>query len=466
MTANINIVTINASVQQAPHPDNLQQTGGLVSQGGSIVTPGTAVMVYSVADVVAALTPAKANSTITWANSLVTVTTASPHGYTIGDTPLAVLIAGALPVGYDGNYFATVTGTNTLTYALQANPGAATAPGTVNLGTVGELLQMAKTYFANPAAPATYIVELGEGIPTEGVPELVTFIGTVAGTNKQIYGYLVPREWDDNAAFLAILPNYQAVSKQLYFWVTTTVANQAVYSGPAFKCVYAEVESPNVAATEFSMASAFSNAMSQVPSSSNKLVPLNYSPSYGTTSYPIVGTQSTLNGLANHNVGWIGTGQQGGISTNIIYQGKMSDGNFWNFWFAVDWAQVQMGQAIANEVILGSASGTNPLYYNQAGINRLQNRVISQAKIGVGAGVGNGTVVLTQLDAATFQANLNAGIYAGQIVVNAEPFASYTAANPSDYAQGRYAGLTCVWIPQLPFLNVIFNLLATDLLIA
>ena len=456
-----NIVTVNASVVLAPTPNNLQQTGGLISQGGTTLTQGTATLVSTFAQLQALLATGKAITSLTWATSVVTVTTASPHGWTNGDI-VPITIAGAVPAGYNGTFTGTITGASTLTYPLAANPGAETTPGTVALGAITELTQMGTTYFAGNGVPAIYVVELGEGTATENVPDLTTFIGKVKGTTGQIYNYLVPRGWDNNATFLAFLANYTAVNAQTYFWVTTTVANAAVYA--ALKCVYAEVESPTVSATEFSLASALGVATAQNPSSTNKLTPLSYSPSYGTTAYPLTGTQATLQTLANDNVGWIGTGQQGGISGNILFQGKMSDGNFWNFWYSVDWAQINMQQALANEVINGSASNINPLYYNQSGINRLQNRVVQTASQGVSAGIGNGQVVATKLPIAQFLANLNSGVYNGQIVVNAEPMGAYAAENPNDYAIGKYSGISCVWIPQLPFLNVYFNLQATDLL--
>ena len=457
-----NIVTVNASVLQAPTPNTLQQTGALISQGGTTLTAGTASLVSTFAQLQALLAPGKTISTLTWATNTVTVTTSSPHGWTNGDV-IPVVISGAVPAGYNGTFTGTVTGTSTITYPLSPNPGSATTTGTITLGSVAELTQMGTTYFAGNGVPSVYVVELGEGTASEGVAALTTYIGKVAGTPNQIYGYLIPREWDANANFLTMCSNYAATSSQLYFWVTTTVANRNVYAG--LKCVYAEVEAPNLPSTEFSLASAFGIALTQNPSSANKLVPLSYAPSFGTTAYPLVGTQSTLQNLATANVGWIGTGQQGGISGNIIYQGKMSDGNFWNFWYSVDWAQINMSLAIANEVINGSASSLNPLYYNQAGIDRLQNRVVNVANRGVTSGIGNGQVIATKLPVATFMANLNAGAYAGQIVVNAEPMQVYANENPNDYVAGKYAGISCVWIPQLPFLNIFFNLEATALLI-
>ena len=304
-----NIVTVNASVVLAPTPNNLQQTGGLISQGGTTLTPGTATLVSTFAQLQALLATGKAITSLAWATSVVTVTTASPHGWTNGDV-VPITIAGAVPAGYNGTFTGTITGASTLTYPLAANPGAETTPGTVALGAITELTLMGTTYFAGNGVPAIYVVELGEGTPTENVPDLTTFIGKVKGTTGQIYNYLVPRGWDNNATFLAFLANYTAVNAQTYFWVTTTVANAAVYA--ALKCVYAEVESPTVSATEFSLASAFGVATAQTPSSTNKLTPLSYSPSYGTTAYPVTGNQATLQTLANDNVGWIGTGQHAG----------------------------------------------------------------------------------------------------------------------------------------------------------
>lgn len=125
-----------------------------------------------------------------------------------------------------------------------------------------------------------------------------------------------------------------------------------------------------------------------------------------------------------------------------------------------------MARAIANEVINGSASSLNPLYYNQNGIDRLQNRVRQVATQGVAAGLGNGQVISTKLPIQQFLANYNAGLYNGQIVINAEPFLTYVGENPNDYGAGKYSGLSCIWIPQLPFLNIFFNLQATTLVVS
>lgn len=457
------IVTVNASVLQAPTPNNLQQRGAFITQGGTTTVADTLTLCSTIADVTAILAPGIAITSLAWASSVVTVTTSVAHGYTDGDV-IPIVIAGAVPVGYNGAFTGTVTGAETITYPLVSNPGTETTPGTVNLGAASELLAMATTYFAGNGVPAVSVLELGEGEVTAGVATLVTFLAAVQGTQSQQYAYLVPREWDNNSAFLALCAASVAPNAVLYFYVTTILANRAVYSGPGYKCVLAEVEAPSIPATEFSLASAFGTALKASPSSTNKVPPLSYAPAFGTTAYPQRGNQSVFQELADASVGWIETGAQGGVANNILLQGEMSDGNAWNLWYSVDWAQVNINLAISNEVINGSATTLNPLYYNQPGIDRLQNRAVQVATQAVAAGLAEGQVVATKLPIATFLTNYNAGLYVNQIVINAEPFVAYTTENPNDYGIGKYAGLSCIWIPQLGFLNIFFNLQATTLI--
>src|SRR6185436_20075392 len=56
-------------------------------------------------------------SSITQAAGVATVTTTAPHGYNIVPTA-NILIAGASPAAYNGEFRCTITGTNTFTYAV------------------------------------------------------------------------------------------------------------------------------------------------------------------------------------------------------------------------------------------------------------------------------------------------------------------------------------------------------------
>jgi hypothetical protein len=455
------IVTVNASVVQAPIPNNLQQRGAFVTQGGTTTAPGTLTLVTTMEELTA-ITAAPINiASLAWAGSVVTLTTASPHGYAIGDV-IPIIVSGATPIGYNGDFLGTVTGTSTITYSLSINPGSETVPGKLTLGAIAELTAMGTTYFAGSGVRGVSVLELGEGPVVEGIAALTTFMAAVKGTVQQQYAYLVPREWHNVTEFLTLCHNNIAVDAQQYFYVTTTLANRAVYAG--LKCVLALVEAPSIPGTEFSLASVFSTVLKANPGSTNRVPPLSYAPSFGTTAYPQRGNSSVFQELADANVGWISTGQQGGVSGNIVFQGKMSDGNAWNFWYSVDWAQINVNLDIANEVINGSASSTNPLYYNQRGIDRLQNRAVQTASRGVAAGLGNGQIIATKLPQQDFLDALNSDQYAGKIVINAEPFTAYVKENPSDYGIGKYAGLAEVWVPQLPFLNIFFNLQATTLI--
>lgn len=457
------IVTVNTSITTAPIPNQLQQRGALISQGGTTLEAGMVSRLSSPSDLVNIKAAPVVNTSLAWNANVVTVTTTAPHGWTDADV-IQMVIAGAVPVGYNGTFTATITGASTFTYPLSVNPGSETSPGTSTLWAVTELQQMVNTYFAGNGVRAIDVLELGEGTVAEGVAALTTFLTDTAKTTDAYYAYLIPREWDAAASFLTLIGLYVAPDKETYFYVTTTVANRAVYSGPAFKNVFALVEAPGIDSQEFSCAAPFGTTLKQNPSTTNKVPPLSYTPCFGTTNYLLRGNQTTLSELADASVNWIGTGAEGGVTTDILFQGKMSDGNFWNFWYSVDWAQINMDLALANEVINGSATSINPLYYNQQGIDRLQNRAARVAGQGVGYGLGNGQILLTKLSAAQFQANYNSGLYNGKIVINAEPFSIYTGENPSDYSQGKYAGIACIWIPQLPFLNIFFNLNATTLI--
>jgi len=408
------------------------------------------------------LAPTLAITSITWASSVATVTTVNPHGWTNGDV-IPVLIAGAVPAGYNGKFQATVTGASTFTYPLASNPGTETTPGTATLWSAIELQQMNNTVWAQTSFyQQIYVLELGEQDVALGPPELQAWI---TANPKVVYDWLVPRDWDALSAFTEILADYDNPDMLTYFYVTTTVGTYSGYA--AHKCVYALAEAPGVApgnaSTEFTCAAPFAWALGQNPSSTNKVPPAQYAFVYGVTPWPIPGNLTTLSTLRTNNVNWIWTGYEGGISNTCVFIGKMSDGNMWNFWYAADWAQININLNLSNLVINGSNSNINPLYYNQDGINRLQAKAVQTMKSAVSYGLGNGQVIATSLPIAQFVANYNAGLYAGQIVINAEPFNAYTAENPNDYGQGLYSGISCIFIPQLGFIQILFDLTVTDL---
>src|SRR5271156_724805 len=235
------IVQVNVSVIQAPAPSLLQSTGAFISQGATVESIGTATFLTQLQDLVSILAGTKGLSSLSWSGSVVTATTSAAHGFTISDT-IELTIAGASPVGYNGTYLCTVTGTSTFTYALAQNPGSNTTPGNYTEEDVAELMAMGTTFFAQGSGQGVYVLELGPGNASDGVTALTSYLTANPG---QFYAFLVPRYWDGATSFLAMVANYEATNSQLYFYVTTTLQTYGVYTA-AMKSVVAMVESPSL----------------------------------------------------------------------------------------------------------------------------------------------------------------------------------------------------------------------------
>jgi hypothetical protein len=451
------IVQVNVSQQLAPTPSKLQKTGAFISQGGTTTAPGSLTLITQLADLTAILSSALAISAISWTASVVTVTTTVGHGWTIGDT-VPIVIAGVTPVGYNGSFIGSVIDANTITYPLVANPGSETVLGTIILGDVPELLSMGTTFFAQGSQQAVYVLELGEGTVDAGVTALQSYI--TANPNK-VYSYLVPREWDNNTSFKAFLANFESTTAKTYFFITTTVGTYNNYP-LTMKDVFLMVEAPSIPATEFSTAAPFFVTLNYAPSSSNKVTPLSFAYLVGVTDYPLPGNGSLLATLKTANVNYVGTGAEGGLSNTILFWGRLRSGDQYNYWYSVDWAQINIEQALTNAVISGSNNPLAPLLYNQQGINVLQDRAAQVISNAVTYGLATGTVVKTTLPADQFAQNFQAGVYRGKLVINAEPFLVYTAENPNDYGIGRYAGLAMVYTSARGFEQIIVNLTATN----
>lgn len=451
------IVQVNVSQQVAPTPPTLQQTGAFISQGGTNTAPNTLTLLTQLSDLTPVLNGSKTLSSLAWATNVVTATTSAPHGFTNGDT-IELTIAGAAPTGYNGTFPCTITGATTFTYPLATNPGTETTPGSYTPEDVAELNAMANTFFAQGASVSVYVLELGAGTVAEGVTALTSYITANPGT---IYSYLVPRTWDADTSFVAFLANYESTTAKTYFFVTTTLATYSNYTA-TMKDVVTLIEATGIPSTEFSLAAAFYRSLSYNPSNTNKLQPFAFSYVYGVTPYPTKGNSATLATLKTAGVNVIGTGAEGGISNTILLWGTTMDLHDFQYWFSVDWLQIQADLAIANAVINGSNNPLNPLIYNQDGINRLQAVLAGVGSNAVTFGCAIGTVTQTELDGTTLGQQMNAGAFTNQLVINAVPFVTYATDNPGDYKIGKYAGLSVIYIPARGFTAIVINVLVTD----
>lgn len=449
------IVQVNVSQTQAPAPSTLQRTGAIISQGGTNRAANTLTLLTQLSDLTPILSAAKPIASLSWNANVVTITTSAPHGWTTGET-IPIIVSGASPVAYNGSVNGTVTGTTTITYPLVGNPGAATVTGTVLLGDEAELLSQVTTFFAQGAALGVYVLELGEGNVADGVTALTTWLTNNSNT---VYAFLVPAEWDNNSGFITLANAFTALNSKTYFFVTTTSGNYTAYAG--IKSIMWLIPAPGAPSTEFSMAALFHAALNYNPSSSNRVTPLAFTYTFSTTAYPTAANQTLLTAILASNGNYIGTGAEGGITNTIVRNGHTADGKPWVYWYSIDWDQINLDLDLSNAVINGSNNPLNPLLYNQAGINVLQSKAAQTLGRSITYGLTNGTLLMTGLPTTDFINNFNAGLYKGKVVVNAEPYSSYVANNPNDYAIGKYAGLSAVVTPQLGFEQIVFNLNAT-----
>jgi hypothetical protein len=103
--------------------------------------------------------------------------------------------------------------------------------------------------------------------------------------------------------------------------------------------------------------------------------PMAYRFLYGVTEYPIEGNSTLLKNLQDNDINYVGTAAEGGLSNKMLVAGHMLDGNPFNYWYSVAWTQSTL-----SSIWLTKSSTVrntvNPLYYEQNGIDRLQNRAL------------------------------------------------------------------------------------------
>lgn len=455
-----NIVTINVAVTKAPAPSTLQQTGAIISQGVTSLASGTYALLEEAADLTPLLAAAKAVTSATWATGTLTVTTTAnlPTHLATGakfPTTLAGFTSGG-PGVVNGQWLATVTGVDTFTITM-ADPGSVSVEGTYTF--TDELVSQVATFFGQGSSTPCYVLELGDGTSAAGVTALGAFI---TATPAFFYSYLVPRTWDAESTFHTFLAGFEATTAKTYFFVTTTSGTYTAYTA-LMKCVVALIEAPLTPLTEFSLAAAWWVSLHYNPSGTNRVTKFCFSFLFGVTAYPVVGNAAFLASLKLANINYVGTASEGGLTNTMLVWGVTADGEDFTFWYSVDWAQINLDLNLSNVIINGSNNPLNPLYYNQQGINRLQDAAVATFNTAITDGLALGPCIRTTLDPNDFTVALDNEEFLGEMVVNAIPFLDYTSENPNDFGIGKYAGLSGVYIPNQGFKTVIFNLDVTDI---
>lgn len=454
------IVQVNVSTTQAPAPSTLQRTGAIISQGGTSLTPNTTRLITQPSDLTPLLSAAQSLTALTSTSTTATATIAGGHGWQVGDV-LAAVITGVLPAGYNGAVNISITSATQFTYTVVSGlTSPATQLGTIVLADRAELLSQITTFFEQGSSLSVYILELGAGTVDDGVAGVTAFIAANA-LPQVIYSYLVPKEWDGVTSYLTLLGQFNSTTAKTYFFTTSTAATYTAYSAVQ-KCCFVFVPAPLASALEFGCAAPFWVTLNYNPGSTNKVTPLSFAFLFGVTPYPTTGNGALLTAFRAANVNFADTGAEGGISNVILKWGYLKDGKPFSFWYSVDYAAINLQLALANAVINGSNNPLAPLYYNQQGINVLQDVATRVFNSMVSFGLAVGNVAQETLSGSDFAANFLAGKYRGELVINAEPFLIYTAENPSDYAIGKYAGFGAILTPLRGFESIIFDLNATN----
>ena len=430
-----NIVLINVSQTLAPAPSTLQQTGAIVSVGSTNAAAGSLTLVTSMTGGTALLDGSEPVTTMVWAGSVVTATLGQPHGIPVGDQ-VAITVTGVTPNGYNGTYNATSTGASTLTFPLAASPGTVTVQGIVTLGDVSEVTAMLTTFFAQGDSTSVYVLELGALDTIDAITALNAWI---VANPLTVYSFLCPAAFTAQASFQTMVANYTATTARCYFFVTATTANYQLFA--AQKSCFVVVPAPGIPATEFTAAAIFYVTLSYAPSLISQVTPTAFSILYGVTAYPLKGNAAVLQAMKTAGANFVDTGSEGGISNTLIKWGTTMDTKDFTYWYSVDWMQINLHLALANEIINGSNNPLAPLYYNQPGIDRLTVRAQQVANSGVSYGLAQ-----------------------SPITVSAVSFLAYNAANPNDYAAGVYNGLSLTYTPNRGFTAITMNINVTDFL--
>ncbi len=454
-----NIVSETVNPVTPAAPSMLQRTGAMISQGGTNTAAGTLTLITQASDLTPLTPTPLVVTSAAWAASVVTLTLATATTWPVGTT-LEITVAGFTPTGYNGTFLGTVATSTTITYPLSVSPGTETVAGTVTPAEVANIYNLVKQFYAQGAGLSFYIYETGVTSIATAITALQTWL---IANPSAVYLWLVPSTWDVQAGYLSLVALYTSPTAKTYFITTTTASTYTQYPSTD-KSVIAMVNAPTAPATETrSAVSIFWQILSNNPGSGGQVPPLNNRFAYALTPWTGLGIQSTLTAILAANVNVLLTGAEGGLSNTIIRGGRTMDGKQFGYWYAVDWVEINGGRAMAAEVINGSNTSLNPLAYNQLGINQLQSTLVGVMQQAISAGLALGSIVTTQLSQIDFVNNFNNGLYAGQVVVNAVPFASYQTLNPTAYSIGQYGGLSVVFAPQLGFDSILINITPTEI---
>lgn len=435
-----NIVTVNVSQTIGATPSKLQQMSAILSFGATLQKKGEPVLLTQASDITDAVSITIESLSAEAATYGSDVFLALPEGSDAGrdaGTEISVTISGCTPSKWNGTYTATVTDARHFTWTITESSldGKPDTLGHMTLEGSDDLVTAVDTFFAQGSSVATYLLELG--YQTNGTKDAVAALKTyIEEPLKRFYAYLVPEDWKAESDFIALAKLYTANTAKQYFFVLEDTPDDTNYVSPysGIKSIVAVAD--DTYPTTNAAAAVMWNLVSASPSEINKVPPMAFR--FLQSVNANAAKNSILTTMINQNINYVDTGAEGGISNTMLVPGVTSDGNDMTYWYSVDWVQINVDMQLANAVINGSNNAINPLYYNQDGIDRLQ-----------------------QVAQGVFNSGVTYGLVNGSPEVQAIKFKTYTTDNPDDYAKGRYAGLSATYTPMRGFMSIVFNINVT-----
>lgn len=437
-----NIVTINVSRTIGAIPSDLQQTSAILSFGHTLEKPGKPVLLTEKSDIddlinipIGNLYGAASPSV----SGMVDFTLSPPQGKAFSGsngTPITITISGCKPADWNMKVMAVINERGELTWSRSGSTllGSPLTMGRITIEGSDILKTNVDSFFAQGNKVGTYLLELGSfGAIGEEIWALKEYI---EDPSKRFYAFLVPGSWKGSPAFVYMANFFTSNDSMQYFFIPEGTPEDTNYESPynGIKSVIA-VSDETYPKTN-AAAAAMWNFVSASPSEINKVPPMAFRYLHAVNAN--TAKNSILKTMVKQNINYVDTGAEGGISNKILVKGVTSDGNDMTYWYSVDWVQINMDLMLANAIINGSNNPINPLYYNQDGIDRLQ-----------------------QVAQGVFNTGVSYGLVNGQTPVSAVPFKAYTKNNPNDYGIGRYAGLSASYTPMRGFVEIIFNINVT-----
>jgi hypothetical protein len=471
------IVTVQVSTILAPFPSGFQQTGAIVSFGGTNQPTDSVHLLTQYADLELIMSEPMSIASVAWATGVATFTTTNPLPGSVGTlgNVIKAQLSGFTPDGYNGTFNCTVTGADEFTVPITADPGTATVMGEILLYGAVELNAQVATFFRQGNAMTVNVLELGFG--SQFTDQIAKLDNWLANNTFSFYGYLLPEEWGYAANIPLVLQTFEQFlnpEAMTYFWLTLTDPATVGMIPLDCKSVIQLLEAPTVPIdransipgtfAEFTLAGMFYQAMQYRATAVTRIAPMCFKYVYGVTPYPLQNNGPLLISMKNNFVNYIQTGAEGGINFTNVYQGVTADGfDYFNWWWTIDWVQLNINQSLSNAVINGANNPLAPLYYNQYGITYLETILAGVMTSGVQFGMVNGPVIQTGYDSATLSQQIQLGTFAASCNVNAVPFLAYSQQNPADYGVGEYDGLSTLFIPSRGFVHILVVVTATNI---